>query len=186
MSIKIYDGLMAVDSDPFTAGLRIRGVLEDKFLKSYKDFYKQAKEAGPEVSWNDLFYCNDDSMISESIIDRKLHQIIMKLHRKSTHTFSPLDIAYDVTLMKNSNLGGNPLVLVFGEESRAYTELLVDKGVVVEYGYWDNVDEPEELTKSQWNERKKAWRALFDSAPSEIGLTISSPSSMQSTLHLFA
>lgn len=182
MSIKIHNGLRATVSDPFLLGTKIREVLEPEFHKSFRSFYTKAKTAPEGSTWDSVFYCGDESVIPNHSVDHFLYKIVKSLHESTCHTFTDLDIGYNVTMMPNS-AGVMPLVLVFGENQRHYTELLIEAGVVEEYGYWDNADE-EDLTKEEFEERKQAWMILDSDAPSEVGLEIQFPSGISTFVNL--
>lgn len=183
MSIKIHSGLRATIKDPFLLGAKIREVLEPEFHKSFESLYAQAKAAPEGSTWDSVFYCGDYGVIENHSVDHFLYKIVKSLHENARHTFTDLDIGYNVTMMPNA-AGGNPLVLVFGENQRKYTKLLIEAGVVEKYGYWDNADEDEDVTKEEWEERKQAWMVLDSAAPSEVGLEIQFPSEIATAVNL--
>ena len=183
MSLTIYDGLRATARDPFEVGLQIRSVLEPVFHEKFKAAYEKAKLNKSE-QWSKAFFVDNDSVIPEHTIDLKLYRIVKKLHRDPRHTFSDLDFAYDVLLYRNA-AGGNPLILVFGENAREYRELLISSGVAEDYGYWDNSDEDEDVSEEDWATRKLAWSDFADIRSGNTGLTISIPDSIETSVRLF-
>lgn len=183
MSITIYDGLRAAASDPFEVGQQVRAVLEPMFHARFKAAFEKAKEHSGS-KWNEVFSIDKDSVIEENAIDIKLYRIITKLHRDPRHTFSDIDIAYDVLLYKNF-AGGNPLILVFGENAREYRQLLINAGVAENYGYWDNSDEDEDVSPEEWETRKLAWSDFADIHTTTNSLMISIPDSIETSVRLF-
>ena len=182
MSTKIYDGLISTTSDVFELNRKIRQVLEPVFLGKFYNIYETVNSLPNDASWSDtggLFYGADE--IDKN--DYVLYEKILKLHKTSMHTFSGADIMYDVLIIENFG-NGNPLVMVFGEKSQEYIELLKTAGVVEEYGYWDNSDPDETVSDEEWETRKNAWKTLDDKAPSEVGLLVSSPLRLQSLIHI--
>jgi hypothetical protein len=183
MSITIYYGLRATASDPFEVGRQIRAVLEPVFHAKFKEAFEKAKE-NKGSTWSEIFFIENDSVIPEHSIDLRLYRIVTKLHRNAKHTFSDLDFAYDVMLYKNA-AGGNPLVLIFGENSREYRELLIAAGVVDDYGYWDNSDEDEDVSTEEWETRKLAWSDFADIHTGSDSLMIVIPDSIETSVRLF-
>lgn len=183
MSLTIYDGLRATTSDPFEVARQIRSILEPEFHSKFKDAYEKAK-LNKGKKWSEVFFIEKDSVISDRMIDFELYRIVKKLHRNARHTFSDLDFAYDVLLYKNA-AGGNPLILVFGENARHYRELLISAGVVEDYGYWDNSDEDEDVSPEEWETRKIAWSDFADISTGSNSLMIPIPDSIETSVKLF-
>jgi hypothetical protein len=40
------------------------------------------------------------------------------------------------------------------------------------YGYWDNVDKPDEVSETEWAERREAWGQMLDRGPEHLVLSI--------------
>lgn len=183
MSIKIYDGLIAVDADVFTVATRIREVLEPSFIAKFGEIFRELKELPEGSTWSDsprgMFV--GEEKISGHSLDFRLYSKIEEYNRSKIWTFSDADIMYQVTILPNM-AGGNPLVMVFGGESREYIKAILAAGVAKEYGYWDNTDSLEDVTDEEWITRKKAWSSIYDKSPVEVGVGFDSPSSMQCAL----
>ena len=182
MSTKIYDGLIATDKDVFLVAKRIRETLEPKFLNEWKKIAETVKTLPDTATWNDTngyFYGKEQINKDTRAIFRK----IVELNRIPRITIENADIMYSVVLVENNN-GGNPLVLVFGSQSQENIKALIKSGVVEDYGYWNNTDEPEDVTEEEWEERRKAWSLIYNASPSEVGLLIESPSNIQAQLFL--
>lgn len=182
MSIKIYSGLKATDSNPFLVAKRIRNILEQNFLKEWKNIVENVAGLPEGAVWSDTegyFFGNEPVERDPYFIYNK----IVKLNEEDD-SFAGADIYYHVVIVENAN-GGNPLVLIYGNKSTENTQLLIDAGVVTEYGYWDNTDIEEGITAEEWAERKKAWSNLdSELSPAEIGLTIEPPARLTATFHL--
>jgi hypothetical protein len=145
MSTKIYDGMRAVDTDPFVAASKIRAVLNPMFVKRLV-----AQTPDPKGL-------------------RDAHKQMLTL--KATATFDPLDVGFDVILMPA--LEGPPLVLLYSEEARVYRRALVRAHACTDFSYWDNSDKPRNVTKAEWEERRRQWESV--GVPSECGLLLTEP-----------
>lgn len=183
MSITIYEGLRAAASDPFEVGRQARAVLESVFHTKFKAAFEKAK-LNKGSKWSDVFFVENDEVIDPARADIDLYKIVRFLHNSPTHTFSELDFAYEVLLYQNA-AGGNPLLLVFGENSREYRELLITNGIAEDYGYWDSADEDEEVSPEEWETRKLAWSDFADIHTANNSLMIPIPDSVETSVKLF-
>lgn len=61
------------------------------------------------------------------------------------------------------------LELFYRDGKRPLADLIKNNSKLQEYEYWDNVDQPEELSEDQWEERKAFWD--FINVPVEDGLS---------------
>ena len=190
MSIKIYSGMKAYTKDVFKLSSDIRDVLEpiflDKFFKIYSDYLDLFSSTNNDVQLNSLpeYFWESTEKISKSRLDYFLYNHIKKLHESDEFSLSKADIFYDVVLLPNGVPDEYPLVLVFGESSHEYEEKLKEKGVLKDYGYWDNSDPEENVSEEDWEKRKLEWGSIQSNSPSEVGLTINCPGRMQSCLHV--
>lgn len=179
MSTKIYDGLIATTTNPFTVRKKIDAVLEPIFYERFTKVIEQAMEAraARTLSWAELSHDflgtatgRAAELIKQTIPDnrweckRALVVIIDELFKSPTHNFSSLDFGYEYSILENRSNGMNrprprPLVLVFSEAKNALIKAAMDAGVVAEYGYWNNSDEPDEseVSAEEWAARKRAW-----------------------------
>lgn len=68
---------------------------------------------------------------------------------------------------------GKTLLMVFAERE-SFFELIKKQRWIEEYGYWNNTDEPEGVSESEWEQRKKDWdEALGESGiPSQNGFEV--------------
>lgn len=188
MSTKIYDGLLATSRDPFVVRRRIKEVLEPLFYDKFNAAWTLALEGqkrgetwGQTFGWIPEAVGSASSLIpnTEYEVASQLYSMVEKLYSVPTHTFTFLDFGYEVCLLENGRGGLEPpLVLVFSEHGgRDYRKALIDAGVVVEYGYWNNSDEPDDVSPEEWSEREKAWSKL--DVPRSDGLFMQMPSSFE-------
>lgn len=187
MSIKIYDGLRAAIKEPFELAEQIQNVLDPVFLEYFKSAYIEAKsslESDPASTWESIFHTGGTKEIDKYSIDFDLYQIVENLQKSDRFTYSKLDFGYELTLHSNAT-GGNPLVLIFGTKSREYAELLINAGVLEEYGYWNNTDMAEGVSLEEWEEREIAWSKFADPKLDYRGLVVSMPSRIESCVSLY-
>ena len=188
MSIKIYDGMKSYTKDVFKLSSDIRDVLEpiflNKFFKIYSDYLELFSESKTSIPLNIIpeYFWESTEKVSKSRLDFDLYNYIKNLHEKAAFSFSSADIFYDVVLIQNGIEDEAPLVLMFGESSREYEDELKKKGILKDYGYWDNSDPDENVSDEEWDKRRLEWSNLFYAAPSEIGLTINCPGRMQTSI----
>lgn len=166
MSVKIYDGLRAVETDPFAVAAALRAVLEPAFFA--------------QIDYVIATY----AMVNDPFrIARAIHQF----YRDPTDTLDPLSLGYQAILLPSP---AQPLVLLQGQRVDYLRRALLEAGVVTEYPYWDNVDVPGD---ADWEERKQIWGnamayqgKAFDEDPPQAGLSITYPSTYRIVSHLGA
>ena len=185
MSTKIYDGMIAVEDNVFTAQRKIKEIIEPMFYDQFFAALDMVRE-NPDKTWLELFqifwssrYAAWDTKIGDETeyqLDFRLYDLIETLRRDPRHTFSSVDFGYEVVLLPNGRgLGVEPLALLFSERGgNAYRAALIEADVLREYGYWDNVDEPDDVTDAEWRQRGRAWSQL--DVPRDDGLLIQMPS----------
>lgn len=182
MSTKIYDGMIATTWNTFELNNRIRGVIEPMFKQKYFDAVNLARKSAGQ-SWADVFQLRHggkleekwDFPIEDKLWDtpRNVWQIIEDLRTFPARTFSDFDFGYSISVLENGIRPDNPaLVLLFSEREAGdeYRKALFGSGVVREYGYWNNTDQPEFISDAEWEDRKKAW-SLLD-VPADQGYLI--------------
>lgn len=187
MSTKIYDGMIAVDKNVFTAQRKIKEIIEPMFYDQFFAALDMVRKS-PDKTWLELFglsckgrYEAWDTKIGDEDkyeLDFRLYDLIETLRKDPGHTFSSLDFAYEVVLLPNGRgLSAEPLVLLFSERGgNAYRAALIEADVLRDYGYWNNTDEPDDVTDAEWRQRRRAWSKL--DVPRDDGLLIQSPSRM--------
>jgi hypothetical protein len=154
MSIKIYDGLRIKNpTDPFRDALLMREVLESEFYSEFKKLLVKGKETRNNVT--------------------EVWEEINELHNASLRSFDSKSIGYDAVLLPHH------LVLIFTEHT-VYRDMLINSGIVEEYGFWDNTDMPEDVSDADWVLRRHHWESAlggdFSMTPSEAGLSFTFPS----------
>ena len=198
MSVKIYNGMIAVDKNPFIVAQKIRAVIEPMFYDRFEEALAKVNLSESQVkTWVELFlpfssknlrydpYREKINKTNPYDRERMLHGLIGALQEDKSHTFSDLDFGYDVVLMPNGKgPGALPLVLLFSERvGSEYRRALKGAGVLEEYGYWDNTDKPDEISGHEWGQRKRAWSQL--DVPAHDGLTISHPDRLTTSYDLW-
>ncbi len=70
--------------------------------------------------------------------------------------------------------GRSVYAIVYAPKAEELIEKYIQAGVWRDFSYWNNTDRPDELTSSQWAQRKKVWDEIFvdSSVPSEVGVNI--------------
>jgi hypothetical protein len=181
VSTKIYDGMIATDHNALEVGNRIRAVIEPIFKQKYFDAVDRA-HANVGMTWADVFHLHGtgklkekwDFPIEDNLYEtpRHMYHLIQELRDFPTWTYTEYDFGYSVSILENGNgIACRPLVLLFSEAfGKEYRQALEDAGVVEEYGYWNNTDQPDYLTDAQWDEREKAWDKL--DVPADQGFII--------------
>lgn len=185
MSTKIYDGMIAVDDNVFAVQRKIKEVIEPMFYDQFFAALDMVRKS-PDKTWLELFqifgssrYAAWDTKIGDETeyqLDFRLYDLIEALQKDPEHTFSSLDFGYEVVLLPNGRgLGVEPLALLFSERGgNAYRSALIEADVLREYGYWDNTDQPADITSGEWRGRKLSWSKL--DVPRDDGLLIQMPS----------
>jgi hypothetical protein len=187
MSTKIYDGLIAVDKNPFRVQRKLKEALDSAWSHAFVAAIRHTmSESDKGRTWAEVWDLPNKPRYAEwqgpievkgpSNAADKLYDLMMVLKSDPAHTFSDLDIAYDAIILPNGRgISKEPLVMVFSERlGSAMRDALKNLGIVREYGYWNNSDRPEGLTAEQWEERRRAWDKL--DVPAQDGLSIGLPS----------
>lgn len=210
MSTKIYDGLISTRKNPLVAARLIRACLEPMFYAKFVAAVEKA-EANRGTEFREVFgygfglseawkepipggtgmlapLSNSQYDLPELIWDR-----MAEANATEQMTFTELDFMYEVSMIPNGNgMTERPLILVFSEAAGdEYRKALKDAGVVADYGYWNNTDRPDDVTKEAWKTREKAWQARKPDghewhAPNEIDLRIGNPSKINTVYRLIS
>ena len=185
MSTKIYDGMIAVDKNVFTAQRKIKEVIEPMFYDQFFAALDMVRKS-PDKTWLELFqifgssrYAAWDVKIGDETeyqLDFRLYDLIDTLRKDPRHTFSSVDFGYEVVLLPNGRgLSVEPLALLFSERGgNAYRAALIEADVLRDYGYWNNTDQPGDVTDAEWRQRRRAWSKL--DIPRDDGLLVQIPS----------
>lgn len=175
MSTKIYNGLL-IDLPYSFSGIRtelIRLAKEEIIPVARLEYTKiVAHSVFSEMDKNAWNNRNNDAVepTINDVVFRKCGEIddrVMSMRR----TRDPwLDFEFSIVLFP---LEDKILAIPYTEQ-KALLDVLLSKPYVKEYGYWNNTDEPEDMTEAEWKQREIDWDiALGDSAiPAENGFTL--------------
>lgn len=160
MSIKIYDGLIAADptDDIFSLIQKIRPVVTAHFrelslgviARMYAELAEDP-EAREEIHPNRYLRPIADQRWQKQQRDLDPH---MRNH-------DPLRCQIVFGAVPDVK-GGHKLLLNIFAEDPGYRQVLIDAGIVADYGYWNNVDQPEDLSADQWNQRREDWMHIVE------------------------
>lgn len=78
------------------------------------------------------------------------------------------EINFSIVLYPSSN--GTIYGVYFNDDDK-YEKLLFETGIVEDYGYWDNTDQPEGMTYAQFEKRGKVWDKLLSGRFKDTGFT---------------
>lgn len=64
--------------------------------------------------------------------------------------------------------------IVYMNEAQKFIDSHMSSGVMQDYSYWNNSDEPDGVSARQWNRRKQVWDEIFkdSSVPAEVGVSV--------------
>lgn len=160
MSIKIYNGLIAADptDDIFSLIQKIRPVVTAHF-----------RELSLEVIARTYAELAEDPKVREEVHpNRYLRPIADQRWYKQQRDLDPHARNHDPLRCQivfgavPDAEGGHKLLLNIFAEDPGYRQVLVDAGIVADYGYWDNVDQPEDLSADQWSQRREDWMHIVE------------------------
>lgn len=174
MSVKIYDGLM-IERDLSLGEARL-------LCKKARDVLEEQVER-EQLKWLSLkaaFFADKAVMGGNQGADPKKSPWAMAMGDMSEErkrnskgenvTAFPMD--FEASFMSSGN--GRTLMIGFG--LRTMKEAFAKELGAVEYGYWDNTDEPEDISEEQWAQREADWRgalgARFELSPAEAGMSV--------------
>jgi hypothetical protein len=174
MSITIYEGLRATETDPFKVGLQVRAVLEPLFFNKVSQLEEKLKAHEDESLKRTLML--PDKLEKGYTEAHSVFAAVAMLQAHSMRSFSPASIGYGVTLISSAN-DERVLALVFSED-HAYQKALIEAGVFEDFGYWSSSDPDEDVSDEDWEYRKASWSYLTEgnASPSSVGLEITYPS----------
>ena len=160
MSTKIYNGLIATDptDDVFSLIQKIRPVVTAHFrelslgviARTYAELAEDP-ETREEVHPNRYLWRIADQRWQKQQRDLDPH----------TRNHDPLRCQIVFGAVPDAEGGHKLLLNIFAEDS-GYRQVLIDAGIVADYGYWDNVDQPEDLSADQWNQRREDWMRIVE------------------------
>lgn len=168
MSIKIYNGLKCKTSDMQKAidflheqmysnaiarAKNIKSIFEKEPERWYKR-YVETRYAGREEAKEDF------KLFSEECPEwiPTYYAMCLTTRSSQTRSISPFDIDCSFNMFI---VGKKCLIIPYGPEKISFAKLPND-GLIEEYGYWNNTDEPEDVTMRQWKQRKKDWEVACE------------------------
>lgn len=156
MSTKIYNGLRLIDSgaDLFTVIPQVAKVIR-----------KELGKAAQALVGEELARAADDKKLREETKPTdNLWFEVEERWRKRQAAWGPhhrLNDPLRFSIVFGRSDQGNILVNWYGEH-QGYEKALKKTGLFEDYGYWNNTDEPEDMTYEEWQARGKEWDSLMD------------------------
>lgn len=171
MSTKIYNGhkiignsLDEVITKIFSKKDDLVNLVEDKIKRevlievigNYYDFcfesFIEKKEKSSE----------NPSAMSKMVSNALNNEYDLEKRERKTHDIIDVSICF-FPMKKESQGQSFYLMMLFGDkynkdiiESKEWNDLKIE-----EYAYWDNTDQPDELTESEWEERSVFWNEVL-------------------------
>src|SRR5690606_27875900 len=130
MGHAFYDGLRAIEEDPFKVALLVRLTLNHIFFKRLEDIDDHSIAAGENVDLQDMFLLQEALPHSRAPY-RTAHDVITALQNEGSASFANWDIGYDVELLPSAT-GGAPLAFVLSGNKREYIDALIETNVFID------------------------------------------------------
>lgn len=84
----------------------------------------------------------------------------LRADQKKTGQSMPLvDTDFSLSFIPYSR--NTTLAIIYTDNNAWYNEWLAQPGVS-EYGYWNNTDMPDEMTRREWNQRRRVWNKALN------------------------
>ena len=200
MSIKQYDWILVKDANPFEIMEKIKKVIEPIFFECMsKNIVTAAQvviDAGDkQVTWNDTSFAalepREGFQYSKKALPAKdrLHRLVNEmvrftdhLHKINSVTFSPADIGYTVCMLPGPDAGD--VVFHVFSNLKAYNDALETSGLGEDFSYWNNTDKDDRVSDEEWENRKNYWENMPRKAFSDMGLSFSHPTVVETQMAL--
>ena len=200
LSIKQYNWILVKDVNPFEIMEEIKKVIEPIFFECMSKNIMTAAQVvidarGEQVTWNDTSFAalepREGFQYSKKALPAKdrLHRLVGEmvrftdhLHKINSVTFSPADIGYTVCMLPGPD-AGDVVFRVFSE-LKTYNDALKTSGLGEDFSYWDNVDKDDHLPDEEWENRKNYWGNMPRKAFSDMGLSFSHPTVVETQMAL--
>lgn len=200
LSIKQYNWILVKDANPFEIMEEIKKVIEPIFFECMSKNIMTAAQVvidarGEQVTWNDTSFAalepRDGFQYSKKALPEKdrLHRLVDEmvrftdhLHKINSVTFSPADIGYTVCMLPGPD-AGDVVFRVFSE-LKAYNDALKTSSLGEDFSYWDNVDKDDHVSDEEWENRKNYWENMPRKAFSDMGLSFSHPTVVETQMAL--
>lgn len=157
MSTKIYYGYKLKDIKTFDE-------LELLRIKLVTD----AKAAQQQIATTLIFHTSlymldlykvgfDVPDINQGILNYGYHKVSERLRKFKTESYKdPIyDLRFEVVFFLQ-----DPILAIFIGDNKNMQSIFANNKSVEYYGYWNNVDPPEDVTDDEWDQRKKDWDFL--------------------------
>lgn len=191
MSTKIYNGYKFKNTpknlmETRDVILRIKTKIMDYYRKKY---YRLLAEEAVVLFDDSLFFHkipyilpNGDGKaipLKECNLDSSMHTITYDavnrksdIYKKQTYrdgVFSECDFECSVVILPSND---NVFLMLFAED-RKIKNILLETGEIEEYPFWDNTDQPDEMSIDEWTKRGYEWDAALPyGIPSVDGFTM--------------
>lgn len=156
MSTKLYDGLRLRDpqADLFQVVATVSKVIREAHegesiefvMRAVADFVIQPTKLDQCKDTDTLFFAAQDDW------DR------IQKEFGANHRFND-PLRFEIVFGRSA--GGQILAYPYCDFA-GYNKALDSTGLFEEYGYWNNSDQPDELSREQWVEREKEWDSIAD------------------------
>ena len=134
-------------------------IIDDRKLLGNYDYHKREEERYSKSGSKSPL-----SMARWNIYERQ------RAIKRTQERDPEVDFDFSISILP---IRGKTLAIPYTEQSK-FLEALNAMPEVSEYGYWNNVDEPDNVTAKEWSKRKKDWNEALPGIgiPSENGFSI--------------
>lgn len=157
MSIKIFNGIMFHKLTPTLSNIQD---LLDEFRAPIRSSLKKknAEEILLLASGDyDLQVLGiNEPLPDESPLYTATHKVMFADDEVNRRT----DPCYSIAIGKSSACK-YLLGMHFFDDNKIFTDIVLPNQHILEYGYWDNADKPDDVSEFEWEERKDAWLGLL-------------------------
>ena len=195
MSMSMHDWFIT-DMGPTETAQKIRETINPLFMdKMYEGCLLLAEfiYASPFCTWNNSPLCRDnpkqgqqDRVIqADTAMDVifELYDYVTELAQSDTITLCRASFGYSVSIMNGPN-PGQSVFKVYAEVD-PYSEELDKADWCQDFSYWDNCDAPDDVSESDWDERRQFWNGLPSHVPiSDMSVGFSHPTKISTYRHL--
>jgi len=184
------------DMGPIETSQKIRETINPLFMyKMYEACLLLAEfiYASPFCTWNNSPLCcgnpkrgqQDKVIQADTAMDVifELYDYVTELAQSDTITLSRASFGYSVSIMNGPN-PGQSVFRVYAEVD-PYSDELDKADWCQDFSYWDNCDAPDDVSESDWDERRQFWNGLPPHVPiSDMSVGFSHPTKISTYRHL--
>ena len=150
----------------------IKPLIQKEKEKQYQDrFIREAVLAFDRLTvasmgWNEMTHPPQSSSLGKSFEICASEYTTQKKQTGDDDKMELLLFMHEKSILGIPFFGRSSILKWFKEE--------FEGKIFQEYGFWDNTDPLENVSKKQWNQRKKAWSSVFEhsSFPAECGISV--------------